>query len=184
MEEQTGRKVNLSMKGRVTTPFLPGDNKEAPAGRPLGDGFACLCPHCLASFPVWGGDERPPRGIGPLGGWPLAFGSPIYHDPGTMPTFRAEDLKKRAMNVEEWCQNFMEHALPRTTTPPAANAARSIADSVQGVMAPSGFQSATDEEIMFANLGCEDGHGPRGQFGQIACSILMRILMRSKACQV
>ena len=66
VEELTGRKVNLSTRGRVPTPFLPEDNREAPAGRPLGEGPACLCPHCLASFPVWGEDESPPRGIGPL----------------------------------------------------------------------------------------------------------------------
>ena len=48
--DETGKKVNLSTKARVPTPFLPEDSKDAPSGRPLTDGPCVLCPHSLRPF--------------------------------------------------------------------------------------------------------------------------------------
>ena len=64
VKDQLGKDVNLLTKEQIKTPFLPEDNKTAPAGRPLSEkSKCCLCPHCLASFPVLDTSrgERPPQ---------------------------------------------------------------------------------------------------------------------------
>ena len=93
---------------------------------------------------------------GLTGDHPLPFGSPIYPTSERLPKFRADDLKKRAVDIEAWYDNFIVNGLPKT---------------------PAG--KPPDSEHPFEEIGGGDGE-PRGQLGKIACSILMRILYAAR----
>ena len=112
--EQIGKNVNLSTKEKIPTPFLPEDNKEAPAGRPLCEQPCVTCPHCMASFTVWGDKEKPPWGVGKHTDGlsevkQMAFGSPISPSPDELPKLTSEDIKARAIDIDEWYPDFMNN---------------------------------------------------------------------------
>ena len=51
VQKLTGTPVNLGTKKQAPTPFLPEDQKSAPAGRPLSESKACACPSLHAFLP-------------------------------------------------------------------------------------------------------------------------------------
>ena len=50
VKDTTGKEPNMIP---VPTPFLPEDQKDAPARKAMSEFPAAVCPFCDASFPVW-----------------------------------------------------------------------------------------------------------------------------------
>ena len=118
-------------------------------------------------FPVWHDGEPPPPGVGGAcdamdGKAPLPFGSCIYKTEASVPKFRAEDLKARAVDENVWYDNFIIHGLPKKV-PKTANDDEPTQDASEVL---NGVGGGTTEA--------------KGQLGKIACSILMRILYAAR----
>ena len=149
VEEQIGKNVNLPRKEMIMTPFLPENRKDVPAGRPLCEGPTCLCLHRFTSLPFWNQGEEPPKGIGPAdnglsGGRTLASGSVIHPTRDAVPTFRSDDLKKRALDVDKWYDDVIVNGLPLNES------------------AKSDDEAPDDSQVVFDGIGGEKKEQPRG----------------------
>ena len=77
----------------------------------------------------------------------------MYKCPNSMPKFRAADLKKRAVDIEGWYQNFIVNGLPQFTSTPLTKGGQGTKSKAIGGTVADSSGANDGAQTFFAEVG-------------------------------